>query len=245
VQDAKHERDLPGIVRVLWLLLLLYGFLLAIQLLGGAFKLLGAGATEMLAGVANPFAGLAVGVLATVLVQSSSTTTSVIVALVGSGTLDVSHAVPMVMGANIGTTVTNTLVSSGTCGGRRRSAAPSPRRPCTTSSASTSHCTREVPIRAWLSSTYSMTVMGALERARVPAARADYRPAVAHRDLADGAHRSRERRLDLGQPGEDGARGLARTREARVRGPRPLRCLARSRGARSRDRADLDEPRES
>jgi sodium-dependent phosphate cotransporter len=40
-------------------------------------------------------------------------TTSTIVALVGAGTITVGAAVPMVMGANVGTTITNTLVSVG------------------------------------------------------------------------------------------------------------------------------------
>ena len=59
----------------------------------------------------NPLAGLFVGILGTVMVQSSSASTSVIVGLVASGVLGFEFAVPMVMGANIGTTVTNTLVS--------------------------------------------------------------------------------------------------------------------------------------
>jgi solute carrier family 34 (sodium-dependent phosphate cotransporter) len=53
-----------------------------------------------------------------VLVQSSSVSTATIVGLVGSGTLSVELAVPMIMGANIGTTVTNTLASLGSI--RRR-----------------------------------------------------------------------------------------------------------------------------
>jgi sodium-dependent phosphate cotransporter len=60
----------------------------------------------------NPLAGLIVGTLTTALIQSSSTVTSVIVGLVAGG-LPVTVAVPMVMGANIGTTITNTLVSLG------------------------------------------------------------------------------------------------------------------------------------
>jgi Na+/phosphate symporter len=56
---------------------------------------------------------LLIGVLATVLVQSSSTTTSIIIALVGSNELSVKMAVYMVMGANIGTSVTNTIVAMG------------------------------------------------------------------------------------------------------------------------------------
>lgn len=100
--------------RIVLITLLLCGFLVAIQCMGGSFKLMGKGTSEALfEGVANPFSALAVGILATVLVQSSSTTTSMIVALVGSGEVPVEHAVPMIMGANIGTTVTNTLVSIG------------------------------------------------------------------------------------------------------------------------------------
>lgn len=67
----------------------------------------------LLESVNNPLAGLFAGILATVLVQSSSVTTSTIVGLVGSGTMSVGAAAPMIMGANIGTTVTNTLVSLG------------------------------------------------------------------------------------------------------------------------------------
>ena len=52
------------------------------------------------------------GTLATALVQSSSTVTSVIVGMVAGG-LPVSIAVPMIMGANMGTTITNTIVSLG------------------------------------------------------------------------------------------------------------------------------------
>jgi sodium-dependent phosphate cotransporter len=55
-----------------------------------------------------------IGILATVLVQSSSTTTSIIISLVGADELSVNTAVFMVMGANIGTSVTNTIVAMGT-----------------------------------------------------------------------------------------------------------------------------------
>ena len=102
--------------RVLLLFAILYAFLVAIQLMSGSIKLLGKEtSTALFDGVTNPFAALAVGVLATVLVQSSSTTTAMIVALVGAtdSQLSIETAVPMIMGANIGTTVTNTMVSIG------------------------------------------------------------------------------------------------------------------------------------
>ena len=61
----------------------------------------------------SAFICLFIGVFATVLFQSSSTTTSLIVGMAGGGLISLSSAVPMVMGANIGTTVTNTLISLG------------------------------------------------------------------------------------------------------------------------------------
>jgi sodium-dependent phosphate cotransporter len=52
-----------------------------------------------------------IGIVITSIIQSSSTTTSIVVAMVAGGTLLLQNAIPIVMGANIGTTVTNTIVS--------------------------------------------------------------------------------------------------------------------------------------
>jgi sodium-dependent phosphate cotransporter len=60
---------------------------------------------------ANPFIGLFIGLLITALIQSSSTSTAMIVAVVASGSIGLTEAIPMIMGANIGTTLTSTLVS--------------------------------------------------------------------------------------------------------------------------------------
>jgi solute carrier family 34 (sodium-dependent phosphate cotransporter) len=109
---AARGRALPGWARAAFVVGLLYLFLIGVKLLENGIEGLGSGFTDALfRGVSNPLAGLFVGILATVLVQSSSVTTSTIVGLVGTGLISVEHAVPMVMGANIGTTVTNTIVS--------------------------------------------------------------------------------------------------------------------------------------
>lgn len=93
---------------------LIYAFLVGVSSLETGIKVLGADTQERLfSAVSNPLGGLFVGILATVLVQSSSASTSIIVGLVASGAVDLEAAVPMIMGANIGTTVTNTLVSLG------------------------------------------------------------------------------------------------------------------------------------
>jgi sodium-dependent phosphate cotransporter len=96
------------------IVLLLYLFLLSISLLQSAFKLFGNDfAEQLITTTSNPFLGLMIGVIVTTIVQSSSVTTSLVVGLVGGGVLNLQGAIPMVMGANIGTTVTNTLVSLG------------------------------------------------------------------------------------------------------------------------------------
>ncbi len=100
--------------QVILLACVLYVFLVSIGLMGGAFKLFGKGfAQQLVAATSNPFVGLFSGILATTLVQSSSTTTSITVGLVAAGGLTIEGAIPIVMGANIGTSVTNTLVSMG------------------------------------------------------------------------------------------------------------------------------------
>jgi sodium-dependent phosphate cotransporter len=99
-------------LRVLQVALLLYCFLFAISLLGGAFKLFGKGFSQaLITGTSNPVIGLMIGLLATSIIQSSSSTSSIVVGLVAAGALTVEGAVPIIMGANMGTTVTNTLVA--------------------------------------------------------------------------------------------------------------------------------------
>ena len=102
------------LVRALAVLALLFIFLLGVNGLGDGFRSLGRGVLDsFFTATENPFMGLMVGILATTLVQSSSVSTSLIVGLVAApdNPLPVINAVPMIMGANIGTTVTNTIVS--------------------------------------------------------------------------------------------------------------------------------------
>ncbi|KAI0222246.1 Sodium-dependent phosphate transport protein 2A, partial [Lamellibrachia satsuma] len=61
----------------------------------------------------NPVSNLMMGILATVLLQSSSTTTSIVVTMVAADLLTVRPAIFIIMGSNIGTSVTNTIISLG------------------------------------------------------------------------------------------------------------------------------------
>ena len=98
-----------------WLLLalLVYVMLLAVSMIGSGFKYAaGDHARELFNFASNPIMGLIIGMVSTALIQSSSTVTSIIVGMVAGG-LPITIAVPMMMGANIGTSITNTLVSLG------------------------------------------------------------------------------------------------------------------------------------
>ncbi|XP_040975307.1 sodium-dependent phosphate transport protein 2A isoform X1 [Aquila chrysaetos chrysaetos] len=93
----------------------LYLFVCSLDVLSSAFQLAGGKVAGDIfkdnAILSNPVAGLVVGILVTVLVQSSSTSTSIIVSMVSSGLLEVRSAIPIIMGSNIGTSVTNTIVA--------------------------------------------------------------------------------------------------------------------------------------
>ncbi|MDH3457252.1 MAG: Na/Pi symporter [Gemmatimonadota bacterium] len=106
---------LQSLRRGVAVLVLLFLFLLGVNGLSDGFRAVGEGGLldSFFSATENPFIGLMVGILATALVQSSSVTTSMIVAFVAAPEmpLPIANAVPMVMGANIGTTVTNMIVS--------------------------------------------------------------------------------------------------------------------------------------
>ncbi len=92
----------------------LYCFLVGINGLSTAIKHMGGDFAEnILTTTSNPFVALFIGILSTTIFQSSSTTTSLIVGMVSGGALNLAGAIPMIMGANIGTTVTNIIVSIG------------------------------------------------------------------------------------------------------------------------------------
>jgi len=111
LQPAAPAKKNPWVQGFL-VVVLLYLFLFGLKLMGGSFKLLGKDFSKMLFDLTDdPFSGLFVGVLVTAIVQSSSLTTSITVACVAAGEISLVGAIPIIMGANIGTSITNTLVS--------------------------------------------------------------------------------------------------------------------------------------
>uniref|UniRef100_A0A8C8J4J5 Sodium-dependent phosphate transport protein 2B n=1 Tax=Oncorhynchus tshawytscha TaxID=74940 RepID=A0A8C8J4J5_ONCTS len=119
---GKVLRVLTAIVKFILLVGFLYMFVCSLDVLSSAFQLVGGKAAGDIfqdnAVLSNPVAGLVIGVLVTLLVQSSSTSSSIVVSMVSSGLLEVQSAVPVIMGANIGTSVTNTIVAMMQAGDR-------------------------------------------------------------------------------------------------------------------------------
>ncbi|MCK4980913.1 MAG: Na/Pi symporter [Candidatus Delongbacteria bacterium] len=115
IKQKKQEENSSLVLRIIGMLFFLWLFLLSIKLLGGTFKHYFSDDTADLIKNAtdNPLVSLFIGILATAIIQSSSSTTSIIVAFVGAGTLSLHNAIPMIMGANIGTSITGILVSFG------------------------------------------------------------------------------------------------------------------------------------
>eukprot|EP00462_Mataza_sp_D1_P021657 CAMPEP_0175131040 /NCGR_PEP_ID=MMETSP0087-20121206/6324_1 /TAXON_ID=136419 /ORGANISM="Unknown Unknown, Strain D1" /LENGTH=881 /DNA_ID=CAMNT_0016413291 /DNA_START=27 /DNA_END=2672 /DNA_ORIENTATION=- len=113
----KFKTCFINLTKVAFILGFLYFFICSLSFLADGFRLLaGKEAGKVFANsdvFNNPVAGLMVGIFVTVLVQSSSTSTSITITMVGAGLLTVKQAIPVIMGANIGTSVTSTLVALG------------------------------------------------------------------------------------------------------------------------------------
>ena len=103
---------------ILKLIFFMYLFFLSLQMMGDGMKMFGKGFSKtLIETTSNPFIGLFIGILATSLMQSSSSTTSMVVAMIAGGAFGTDYAksielaIPLIMGANIGTSITNTIAS--------------------------------------------------------------------------------------------------------------------------------------
>ncbi|MDY3972041.1 MAG: Na/Pi symporter, partial [Clostridia bacterium] len=88
-------------------------FLYGMEVMGNGLKQLGGGKLEIILEklTKNKFMGILLGAVVTAVVQSSSATTVMVVGFVNSGIMKLGQAVGVIMGANIGTTVTSWLLS--------------------------------------------------------------------------------------------------------------------------------------
>ena len=111
---AKQVANWIAVILGIWLLLN------GVGMIGDGFKMVaGDQAKELFSFAENPFVGLAIGIVSTAIIQSSSTTTSIVVGMIAGG-LPLNIAIPMLFGANMGTSVTSTLVALGLAGNKKQ-----------------------------------------------------------------------------------------------------------------------------
>ena len=88
-------------------------FLYGMNVMGSGLEKLGGGKFEQILEklTSNPIKGVALGAAVTAVIQSSSATTVMVVGFVNSGIMKLGQAIGIIMGANIGTTVTSWILS--------------------------------------------------------------------------------------------------------------------------------------
>lgn len=90
-------------------------FIYGMNILGGSLEKLSSGKMEKILEKLsnNPVKGVILGALVTAVIQSSAATTVIVVGLVNAGILRLSSAIGVIMGANIGTTITGQILRLG------------------------------------------------------------------------------------------------------------------------------------
>jgi len=98
---------------LIWLLAGVGVFIVGMNLMGEALeKSAGEGMKRLLARISNNrLSGVGIGAGVTAIIQSSSATSVMVIGLVNAGVMTLMQATPIIMGANIGTTVTGILVA--------------------------------------------------------------------------------------------------------------------------------------
>ena len=98
---------------LIWLLAGVGVFIVGMNFMSEALeKSAGEGMKKMLSRISsNRFSGVGIGAGVTAIIQSSSATSVMVIGLVNAGVMTIMQATPIIMGANIGTTITGVLVA--------------------------------------------------------------------------------------------------------------------------------------
>lgn len=98
---------------LIWLLAGVGVFIVGMNFMGDALeKSAGSGMKRLLERISNNrFSGVGIGAGVTAIIQSSSATSVMVIGLVNAGVMTLMQATPIIMGANIGTTITGVLVA--------------------------------------------------------------------------------------------------------------------------------------
>ncbi len=107
------DEILQLIQSLIWLLAGVGVFIVGMNFMSEALeKSAGEGMKKLLSRISNNrFSGVGIGAGVTALIQSSSATSVMVIGLVNAGVMTLMQATPIIMGANVGTTITGVLVA--------------------------------------------------------------------------------------------------------------------------------------
>ncbi len=108
------SQDIMQLIQsLIWLLAGVGVFIVGMNFMGDALeRSAGAGMKRLLERISNNrFSGVGIGAGVTAIIQSSSATSVMVIGLVNAGVMTLMQATPIIMGANIGTTITGVLVA--------------------------------------------------------------------------------------------------------------------------------------
>ncbi len=108
------SQDIMQLVQsLIWLLAGVGVFIVGMNFMGEALeRSAGSGMKRLLEKISNNrFSGVGIGAGVTAIIQSSSATSVMVIGLVNAGVMTLMQATPIIMGANIGTTITGVLVA--------------------------------------------------------------------------------------------------------------------------------------
>ena len=107
------EEILQLLQSLIWLLAGVGVFIVGMNFMSDALeRSAGDGMKKMLGRISNNrFSGVGIGAGVTAIIQSSSATSVMVIGLVNAGVMTLMQATPIIMGANIGTTITGVLVA--------------------------------------------------------------------------------------------------------------------------------------
>ena len=108
------SQDIMQLIQsLIWLLAGVGVFIVGMNFMGDALeKSAGSGMKRLLERISNNrFSGVGIGAGVTAIIQSSSATSVMVIGLVNAGVMTLMQATPIIMGANIGTTITGVLVA--------------------------------------------------------------------------------------------------------------------------------------
>jgi phosphate:Na+ symporter len=109
-----NSQDIMQLIQsLIWLLAGVGVFIVGMNFMGDALeKSAGIGMKRLLERISNNrFSGVGIGAGVTAIIQSSSATSVMVIGLVNAGVMTLMQATPIIMGANIGTTITGVLVA--------------------------------------------------------------------------------------------------------------------------------------